>query len=55
MDWSKWFVMDWQEGVAIAITGIVLCFGLILFTRLMGLRSFAKLTITFFSFLFQKK
>ena len=44
MDWSKWFVMDWQEGVAIAITGIVLCFGLILFTRLMGLRSFAKLT-----------
>lgn len=44
MDWSKWFEMDWEHGVAIAVTGIVLYFGLILFTRLMGLRSFAKIS-----------
>lgn len=44
MDWSKWFVMDWQEGVAIALSGIGVYFGLILFTRLMGLRSFAKIS-----------
>ena len=43
MDWSKWFVMDWQTAMGIAFTSVVIYFGLILYTRLMGLRSFAKI------------
>lgn len=44
MDWSKWFSMDWQTAVAITITGVVIYFGLIFYTRMMGLRSFAKIS-----------
>lgn len=34
MDWSKWFVMDWQTAMGIAFTSVVIYFGLILYTRL---------------------
>lgn len=44
MDWSKWFSMDWSQVGGIALSAIGIYFGLILFTRLMGLRSFSKLS-----------
>lgn len=44
MDWSKWFSMDWSQVGAVALSAIGIYFGLILFTRLMGLRSFSKLS-----------
>lgn len=44
MDWSKWFSMDWSQVVGVALSAIGIYFGLILFTRLMGLRSFSKLS-----------
>lgn len=44
MDISKWFSMDSTQliGVVLSATGIY--FGLIVFTRLMGLRSFSKIS-----------
>lgn len=44
MDWQAWFLIDWQQviGIALSVLGFYGC--LILFTRLVGLRSFSKLS-----------
>lgn len=44
MDWQAWFLIDWQQiiGIALSVIGFYCC--LILFTRLVGLRSFSKLS-----------
>lgn len=44
MDWQAWFVMDWQQVLGIVLSVIGFYFCLILFTRIMGLRSFSKLS-----------
>ena len=44
MDWQAWFVMDWQQVLGIVLSAIGFYFCLILFTRIMGLRSFSKLS-----------
>lgn len=44
MDASKWFLMEWSQVVGVALSAIGIYFGLILFTRMMGLRSFSKLS-----------
>lgn len=44
MDWQSWFLIDWQQivGIALSVIGFYIC--LILFTRIVGLRSFSKLS-----------
>ena len=44
MDWQAWFSIDWQQIVGIALSVIGFYFCLILFTRIVGLRSFSKLS-----------
>lgn len=44
MQWEKWFVIEWQQVLGISLSALGLYGGLIVFTRLMGLRSFSKLS-----------
>lgn len=44
MKWETWFSMDWQQVLGISLSVIGFYIGLMLFTRLMGLRSFSKLS-----------
>lgn len=44
MDWQAWFLIDWQQVIGIALSVIGFYFCLILFTRIIGLRSFSKLS-----------
>ncbi|MGM8885268.1 DUF421 domain-containing protein [Psychrobacter sp. 1U2] len=44
MDWQTWFSIDWQQVVGIALSVMGFYFCLILFTRIVGLRSFSKLS-----------
>lgn len=44
MDWQTWFSIDWQQVIGIALSVIGFYFCLILFTRIVGLRSFSKLS-----------
>lgn len=44
MDWSAWFGMDWQRLVGIFLSALGVYLGLMFYTRLMGLRSFSKLS-----------
>ena len=44
MDWQAWFLIDWQQVIGIALSVIGFYFCLILFTRIVGLRSFSKLS-----------
>ena len=44
MDWSTWLSIDWQHLLGIFITAVGVYAGLLLYTRLMGLRSFSKLS-----------
>ncbi|AWT49901.1 DUF421 domain-containing protein [Psychrobacter sp. YP14] len=44
MDESKWFSIDLTQVLGIALSAVGIYFGLMLFTRLMGLRSFAKIS-----------
>lgn len=44
MQWEKWFAIEWQQVLGISLSALGLYLGLILFTRLMGLRSFSKLS-----------
>ncbi len=44
MDWQAWFLIDWQQIIGIALSVIGFYFFLILFTRIVGLRSFSKLS-----------
>ncbi|TXD96587.1 DUF421 domain-containing protein [Psychrobacter frigidicola] len=44
MNWQAWFSIEWQQvlGISLSVTGFYFC--LILFTRIVGLRSFSKLS-----------
>lgn len=44
MKWETWFSMDWQQVLGISLSVIGFYIGLMVFTRLMGLRSFSKLS-----------
>lgn len=44
MEWQTWFLIEWQQVVGITLSVIGFYFCLILFTRLVGLRSFSKLS-----------
>jgi len=44
MKWESWFAMDWQQILGISLSVIAFYFCLILFTRIVGLRSFSKLS-----------
>ncbi len=44
MDWSKWFLIDWQVALAVIMSATAVYVALIVYTKLMGLRSFAKLS-----------
>lgn len=44
MKWETWFSIDWQQVLGISLSALGFYLGLILFTRLMGLRSFSKLS-----------
>ncbi len=44
MKWETWFSMDWPQVLGISLSAIGFYIGLMLFTRLMGLRSFSKLS-----------
>ena len=44
MEWQAWFLIDWQQVIGIALSVIGFYFCLILFTRIIGLRSFSKLS-----------
>ncbi|MGP9690046.1 DUF421 domain-containing protein [Psychrobacter sp. AOP22-C1-C5] len=44
MKWETWLSMDWQQVLGISLSAIGFYIGLMLFTRLMGLRSFSKLS-----------
>ena len=44
MKWDTWLSMDWQQVLGISLSAIGFYIGLMLFTRLMGLRSFSKLS-----------
>jgi len=44
MDWQTWFSIVWQQVVGIALSVMGFYFFLILFTRIVGLRSFSKLS-----------
>jgi uncharacterized membrane protein YcaP (DUF421 family) len=44
MQWQSWFAIEWQQVLGICLSAVGLYLGLMLFTRLMGLRSFSKLS-----------
>ncbi|WP_350562445.1 YetF domain-containing protein [Psychrobacter sp. CAL346-MNA-CIBAN-0220] len=44
MKWQAWFAIDWQQVLGISLSALGFYLGLMLFTRLMGLRSFSKLS-----------
>ena len=44
MKWQTWFLIEWQQVLGISLSAIGFYLGLMLFTRLMGLRSFSKLS-----------
>ncbi|MDN3399510.1 DUF421 domain-containing protein [Psychrobacter sp. APC 3426] len=44
MEWETWFAIDWQQLLGISLSAVGFYLGLMLFTRLMGLRSFSKLS-----------
>ncbi|MBU5616545.1 DUF421 domain-containing protein [Psychrobacter sp. TAE2020] len=44
MDWQAWLWMDWQQIVGITLSVIGFYLFLIIFTRIVGLRSFSKLS-----------
>ena len=44
MEWQAWFLIDWQQVIGIALSVVGFYFCLILFTRIVGLRSFSKLS-----------
>lgn len=44
MKWETWLAIDWQQILGISISAVGFYLGLMLFTRLMGLRSFSKLS-----------
>lgn len=44
MDWQAWFLIEWQQVFGISLSALGFYLGLMLFTRLMGLRSFSKLS-----------
>ena len=44
MQWEKWFAIEWQQVVGVSLSALGLYLGLIAFTRLIGLRSFSKLS-----------
>ena len=44
MKWENWLAIDWQQILGISISAVGFYLGLMLFTRLMGLRSFSKLS-----------
>lgn len=44
MKWKNWLIIEWQQLLGIAISAIGFYIVLILFTRIMGLRSFSKLS-----------
>ncbi|MGM8887264.1 MULTISPECIES: DUF421 domain-containing protein [unclassified Psychrobacter] len=44
MKWENWFSIDWQQVVGISLSAVGFYIGLMMFTRLMGLRSFSKLS-----------
>ncbi|MGP5436946.1 DUF421 domain-containing protein [Psychrobacter alimentarius] len=44
MKWETWFSIDWPQVLGISLSAIGFYIGLMLFTRLMGLRSFSKLS-----------
>ena len=44
MDWSAWFGINWQQMLGIFISALGVYLGLMFYTRLMGLRSFSKLS-----------
>ena len=44
MKWDHWLAIDWQQVLGITLSAVGFYLGLMLFTRLMGLRSFSKLS-----------
>ena len=44
MKWQTWFSIEWQQVLGISLSAVGFYLGLMLFTRLMGLRSFSKLS-----------
>ena len=44
MKWETWLSIDWQQVMGISVSAVRFYIGLMLFTRLMGLRSFSKLS-----------
>ncbi|WP_201529729.1 MULTISPECIES: DUF421 domain-containing protein [Psychrobacter] len=44
MRWQAWFAIEWQQVFGISLSALGFYLGLMLFTRLMGLRSFSKLS-----------
>ena len=44
MKWETWLSIDWQQVIGISLSAVGFYIGLMLFTRLMGLRSFSKLS-----------
>ncbi len=44
MDWQRWLVIDVQQLIGIFLSVVIFYFCLILFTRIVGLRSFSKLS-----------
>ena len=44
MDWNDWLAMDWQQAAGIFVSALGVYLGLMFYTRLMGLRSFSKLS-----------
>ena len=44
MEWQSWFLIEWQQVIGIALSVVGFYFCLILFTRIVGLRSFSKLS-----------
>lgn len=44
MKWQTWFSIEWQQVLGISLSALGFYLGLMLFTRLMGLRSFSKLS-----------
>ena len=44
MEWQAWFAIDWQQILGITLSALGFYLVLMLFTRVMGLRSFSKLS-----------
>ena len=44
MKWQAWFSIEWQQVLGISLSALGFYLGLMLCTRLMGLRSFSKLS-----------